>query len=290
LEPSLDNVPAYDDFGRVVGNWLWEHVVMAPDYGPETHIEIEAKIGTLISPTSQHERYQTGVLSEAILCPPQRPEHKPRFESLMSMQQHKLLNEYLNRTAVMAKEPGRAPVDYAHVREIDTFYELPHQFLTQLHPAIQALYTSPARGEKPRRPPRVRVTTDQKTKAVKAVIIKTRLADLEISCPSNSFDYRISISLETKYPHPYDILPEHLEKGISTARAKDRLSYTHQRFQVDLTQVTQLADRASKSHELEVEMDAGVLREEGRKVQQGEENVYERLVGVFLANVRVINR
>jgi len=85
--------------------------------------------------------------------------------------------------------------------------------------------------------------------------------------------------------HPVDGLPEHLDRGVSTARSKDRLSYKHQGFQVDLTQVKGVDGLAS--HELEVELDTGMLVEEGRKVKANLPNEYERLVAVFLNNVRV---
>jgi polynucleotide 5'-triphosphatase len=283
LEPSLDNFEPYNDLTRQIGNWLWEFVVLAPDYGPDTHIEVEAKIGTLLDPSSTTQRVQLPIQSEALLLQSQGP-GRPRFESLMSMQQHKRLNEYLNRTVKMAKEPGRQQIDYQHTRETDTFYDIPPSFLSGLSPEVLKVQQQIRRG------PRVRLTTDIKTRAITATIIKFRVADLEIYCPNDDFDCRISISLETRYPHPVDGLEEHLERGVSTARMKDRLSYRHQGFQVDLTQVTPQANPADKVHELEVELDTERLLQEGRKVQNNVTSEYERLVGTFLNNIRVINR
>jgi hypothetical protein len=87
-----------------------------------------------------------------------------------------------------------------------------------------------------------------------------------------------------------DGLPEHTERGVPQTRVKDRLSYRHQGFQVDLTQVTLLSNPQSKAHELEIEIDTDRLIAEGRKVQEGRPNEYEKLVSVFLNNVKVINR
>jgi polynucleotide 5'-triphosphatase len=283
LEPSLDNFEPYNDLTRQVGDWLWKYVVLAPDYGPDTQVEVEAKIGSLLDPSSNHQRVSLPVASEALLFPGQGS-GRPRFESLMSMVQHKRLNEYLNRTVRMAKEPGRQPVDYRHTRETDTFYDIPQGFLANLNPEVLKV------SQQTRRGPRVRLTTDIKTNQITATIIKFRVADLEIYCPNDDFDCRISISLETRYPHPIDGLVEHLEKGVSTARMKDRLSYRHQGFQVDLTQVTPFANQADKVHELEVELDTQRLLQEGRKVQVQQESEYEKLVGTFLNNIRVINR
>jgi polynucleotide 5'-triphosphatase len=283
LEPSLDNFEPYNDLTRQVGDWLWKFVVLAPDYGPDTQVEVEAKIGSLVDPSSTHQRVSLPVQSEALLVPGQGP-GRPRFESLMSMVQHKRLNEYLNRTVRMAKEPGRQPVEYRHTRETDTFYDIPPSFLAGLNPEVLKVQQQTRRG------PRVRLTTDIKTREITATIIKFRVADLEIYCPNDDFDCRISISLETRYPHPIDGLVEHLDRGVSTARMKDRLSYRHQGFQVDLTQVTPMANQADKVHELELELDTQRLLQEGRKVQTQQESEYEKLVGTFLNNIRVINR
>jgi polynucleotide 5'-triphosphatase len=76
---------------------------------------------------------------------------------------------------------------------------------------------------------------------------KTRLGDLNIYCPKRTADWRISVNLElpgelethfsgflsdieSAVPHPV---------GISShTRRKDRLTYSHEEFNIDLTQVT----------------------------------------------------
>lgn len=116
------------------------------------------------------------------------------------------------------------------------------------------------------------------------------MADLQISCPRNNFDVRISIALEIKYPYAADTLIEHREhQNKSMNRKKDRLSYKHQNISVDLTQVTSESD-GSRLHELELEIDSPMLIEQARLVQDGKDNDYEELVGIFLNYVRVINR
>lgn len=74
-------------------------------------------------------------------------------------------------------------------------------------------------------------------------------------------------------------------------RSKDRISYSHQLFTVDLTQVSQpaTADQQGKPmlHELEIEFkDARVLLAEAAKEERGEDNQYLEMVQVFLNNVR----
>jgi polynucleotide 5'-triphosphatase len=263
---------------RIVANWLWDHVIGTPDYGEETHIEIEAKIGQL---QNSDMRIAIPIASEAVMAPGGQ---RTQFKSMMSMAQHRRLNDYLNHVVREAQLPGRAPMKYKHSRETDKFYDLPTHFLPNLHPEVRAAH------EKGGKSPRVRVTRDDKTNQITATIIKLRLADLEVYCPNDDFDFRISVSLETAYPHPIEHLKEHLERGISQARGKDRLSYTHQGFQVDLTQVTLVSNPKEKVHELEIELEADRLREEAMKIQRGIANDYEALVKCFLDNIRVVNR
>lgn len=79
---------------------------------------------------------------------------------------------------------------------------------------------------------KVRVTRDAETLAIKpdGIIQKTRIADLNIHCPNRLFDYRISINVERPAEEPTS---DHV-----SIREKNRLSYAHQNFIVDLTQVT----------------------------------------------------
>jgi len=99
---------------------------------------------------------------------------------------------------------------------------------------------------------------------------------------------RISVALEIKYPYPTQDLIEQVGKnGDSGSRFKDRLSYKHQFVSVDLTQVT---DAAEKKQELELEIDTDLLRDEGLKADAGVPNHYEGIVGIFTNYIRVMNR
>lgn len=265
---------------RLVANWLWDHVVAAPDYGPGTHIEVEAKLGEL-----QHNgmRIRIPIQTEAVVT----PGSGAQFKSSMGVKHHKRLNDYLNDAVRKASTGGRVPMTYKHTVETDKLYDLPTHIMARSS-LPQAVKDAHLEGGKPAR---VRVTRDNKTNAVTAAIIKLRMADLEVFCPSDEFDIRISVSLETAWPHPTDGLPEQLDGGVPTGRSKDRVSYTHQGFQVDLTQVTQLSGtNRTKTHELEIELDTNQLKGESDKISMGVANNYEELVGCFLNNMRVVNR
>lgn len=263
---------------RLVANWLWDHVVDAPDYGLGTHIEIEAKLGQL---QEADMRIKIPIATEAVM---KHGWGGTQFKSMMTMAQHRRLNEYLNHTVREAKLPGRSPMTYKHTRETDKFYDLPSQMLATLTPEVRAAHEGKGKSA------RVRVTRDNETNAVTATIIKLRMADLEVHCPSDEFDVRISVSLETVWPHPVENLQEHLDHGVSQSRGKDRLSYTHQGFQVDLTQVTPISSSKEKVHELEIELEADRIKEEATKIGKGIANDYEELVKCFLNNIRVVNR
>ena len=71
---------------------------------------------------------------------------------------------------------------------------------------------------------------------------------------------------------------------------KDRLSYSHQAYQIDLTQVTDGGGGGDKTHELEVEVSSAEVRKQMKLLQEGKENELERLIKVFLDNVKVLSR
>ncbi len=82
------------------------------------------------------------------------------------------------------------------------------------------------------------------------MIEKSRVADLHLHLPTLPFDCRITVSREVPA-----MAPEHLAPAFS--RQKDRLSYRHDVFQYDLTQVkTSMGPGRPDevTHELEMEV------------------------------------
>lgn len=77
-------------------------------------------------------------------------------------------------------------------------------------------------------------------------------------------------------------------------RIKDRMSYRHTAFQIDLTKVTSLkADkgrRGEDTHELEVEVDTDMIRRQGKLTKQEVANGYEDVVKSFADNIRILAR
>lgn len=62
------------------------------------------------------------------------------------------------------------------------------------------------------------------------------MGDIEVHCPCDPHDFRISINLEATIQLP--TIPN--QHDISHSRKKDRLSYSKSPFQIDLTQVTNI--------------------------------------------------
>ncbi|KAF2667004.1 mRNA triphosphatase CET1 [Microthyrium microscopicum] len=288
-ELSLDNHVPYNDITREIAEFLFSNVVQAPPMDPQFGvIEVEARLGKL-KDGNLGDRVHLGITTEAALT----ANMGFRFESDMTIKQHRLLNEYLNtETERTRNDPKRVPIKYEHLREMDTFFEPPHEFLNSLPDSLQHIRSNQ------KHEPKVRATTNAQTGQFKDAIMKFRIADMEITCPKDAFDVRISVSVEIKFPHPVEGLKRVVERdGSSRSRYKDRLSYKHQFVSMDLTQVSSGAltggrpdPQAEKMHELELELDTDLIVREGQKTAQGMPNNYEGIVGIFTNYIRVLNR
>lgn len=209
--------------------------------------------------------------------------------------QHMNMNGYLNKCVQDSMQPNRVAMQYKHRYERDSFATLNQAGLNAL-PSIAHTYMDNKRSN-----PRLRTTLDVHPKLksapppVIARIVKVRIADLDIYSPETDFDCRVSINIEIDLNLRSDIDPKLIvvppaqEKDRQADRHKDRLSYRHLAYSIDLTQVTR-ADTNAKTHELEVEIDANTLRDQAILLGEGKENAYEGLVKGFLDNVTMLLR
>lgn len=117
---------------------------------------------------------------------------------------------------------------YKHTRETDTLYGLSEQTGVQLPKSFDSF------GRKQK----VRITTDDKTGEILAKIIKTHVADLHVFCPKSLFDWRISVNIEMDFAGDTKDLVSMDKRDVKGDRKKDRMSYKHLAYQIDLTQVT----------------------------------------------------
>ena len=122
-------------------------------------------------------------------------------------------------------------MSYVHTHECDTFYELSQSGQLSLPASIRA-QLNPRHNKA-----KVRITTNQKTGEVIARIIKARVADIDIYSPRTAFDWRVSVNLEMNFEGDMRDLVEVQEGQRRGDRNKDRMSYRHLAYQIDLTQV-----------------------------------------------------
>ncbi|KAI8921928.1 CYTH-like domain-containing protein [Powellomyces hirtus] len=250
LESSIFGKKPDEDIVLQVSEFIWRNISAVRD---GSHLEVEGKLGLIIDKHT-NSRIRLPVMTETVLM----NDGQYRFDSNMTMDQHAHFNRTLN---ALVQRPG-ATVRYVHTKEVDHYHET---------------------GSR-----RVRVSIDQKTQKVKEVLVKQRVADLEIHLPNSPLDFRISISMEVPAPQP----PQ--DSVSRFRRHKDRLSYSHQVIRVDLTQVRQFDGRDRESnltHECEVEfIRAACLIEEKEKRQNQKPNNFAAYVDVFLNNLRYLSR
>ena len=257
-EASITGVRPYEEVSRVIADFLFVHVVNSEDMQEISSrgikFEVEAKLGTLIDKDTNH-RVERALESEVILQNTGRvafkssmtevslmahtPVRAPSPRALTHTQaHHKSFNDFLNQIVVQTHPQsgrGRVQLEYKHRREIDRFIELPLDMHARIPGCMRSRLGSRARSI------RVRLTYDQKTKEVLGKIIKARVADIDLHMPSCPMDCRVSINLEMDWDGSVQELEQLAASQADRQpdRSKDRLSYTHGHYQIDLTQVTQ---------------------------------------------------
>lgn len=282
-EKTYKNIAPLDELTRLVMDFIYREVIengIIDSLDAGTEIEVEAKLGTIIDKDTDARMARIPVLNECVVNDWNLP---IAFRSSMTETQHQQMNNHLNEAVKAAVGTrGRQKMKYVHLRESDRFYQLPSNYIRNLPPYTQE------RIQKQRKPPRVRLSTDQKTGKLLASIIKVRLADLHIFSPRTEFDWRISISLEMKYNGDVNSLQAAQDAGrAKEGRDKDRLSYEHQDIKIDLTQVTM---EGSKEHELEFELPFDVLRDEAYKLRSQQPSGFTELVQNFVDDIRIATR
>lgn len=301
-EPTISNETPKNIVCREVADFLGINVLQFPQIeevqNRGAQFEIEAKLGTIIDKQTNDRIFFPEIRAgECVLSG-----NRVAFRSSMTEHQHCEFNTYLNDQvkASFPRNPmaaSRVQVHYVHRKEVDRFFELSPQIRQRIPGCISGLLP-------PNMPIKARITYDsQKPDKVLAKIVKARIADLNIHFPHLPLDCRISINIEWDWDGPAEEIQDYQNPNKERApdRIKDRLSYKHGFYQVDLTQVTQGQPTSSgqmpqphagaaKEHELEVELEARPLIEHGRMLMRREPNRYEDLVDGLVNNVRLLAR
>ncbi|KAF2148755.1 mRNA triphosphatase CET1 [Myriangium duriaei CBS 260.36] len=293
-ELSMTETLPADRLIHEIANFLYITMMTNPEIGAgdprNGSLEIEAKIGTLVDKNS-NDRLNLPVATPCLL-EEGFSKSRVRFESFMTENQHKSFNNTINQFIKRSMEGPRVRMGYLHRYEVDSFAPLSQIGYSSLPDCAKKQLET----HKPPGPLRLRTTHDNNPKLrgapgpVLAQIVKLRLADRDIYCPSDAFDVRISINIEIDFNGRTDVDPASLSVPQSDdrdperakQRFKNRLSYTHLTNSIDLTQVTYDASgQGDKTHELEVEVDTKALREQAQLLGGGRDNAFEALVEKF---------
>jgi len=138
---------------------------------------------------------------------------------------------------------------------------------------------------------KIRVTRDEKTNDILECMRKVRLGNLDIYSPKRAADWRVSVNLEIQMPHPV---------GTATLkRQKNRVSYSHEEFSIDLTQVTSSATPNATPqvlHELELEiarpdlLQSTAMKRNDTNYPEHERYAFDELIRAFVNNARILVR
>ena len=143
-----------------------------------------------------------------------------------------MLNDICVQAHAKNKNGTRVPVEYKHRREVDRFFDLTPDMQARLPSCMRSRFPNNKR-------PRVRVTHNQQTRELLGMIVKARVADIDLHMPKSVMDCRLSINLEMTWDGTVEELEAAVAGDRQPDRSKDRLSYSQGPYQVDLTQVTQ---------------------------------------------------
>jgi len=265
LSLSILGIEPLDEFIKEIADFVHHMIMTRPDH-LHGKVEVEAKIGILRDRMSG-QRISLPVLVETILAPDSAD---VRFESNMSIQQHKHYNTLLNRLKHESSMPSHvgSPLNYSHRYLVDSFY-------------------SPDGNDRDK----IRVTRDEKTNDILECMRKVRLGNLDIYSPKRAADWRVSVNLEIQMPHPV---------GTATLkRQKNRVSYSHEEFSIDLTQVTSSATPNATPqvlHELELEiarpdlLQSTAMKRNDTNYPEHERYAFDELIRAFVNNARILVR
>jgi len=267
LSLSILGVEPVDEFIREIADFIHHMIINRPDLGADAKVEVEAKVGVLRERVSG-QRLQLPVLVETILAP---DAIDLRFESNMSQNTHRHYNELLNKLKISSSEPSHpsSPLAYTHLHLLDSFYP----------------------PDNTRDRDKVRMTRDERSGEVVECVKKVRLRDLNVYSPKRAADWRISVNLEIPVPIPVGT-PTH-------TRRKDRISYSHEEFSIDLTQVTSTTSASGAPevlHELEIEISrpalllSTALKRGDPNMPEHERNAFDELIRAFVNNARILVR
>lgn len=266
LDVSFTQVIPDDDLTKSVQDWIYATLLSIPQ-DQQQYLEIEMKFGILMDGGSDSQRVSPPVSSQSVYTG-QNARMKPDVDERVFSE----LNRYVKCISELNENTGKFNIIESHNK--DELYKM---------------------GITKQRPRFLRMSRDVKTGRVHEFIEKRRISHLLLFSPKDSYDVKISISLEL--PAPENEPPEKYKYYVPiSTRTKQRTSYIHNDSftRIDITKVSNHNQGIKKkdievTHEIELELNAQALFVAFDKIINDSKE-YASLIRTFLNNGTIIRR
>lgn len=260
LPLSLTSVLPYEDITRKITEWLYVKLYNLEEQ--RQYVEVEVKVGQILD-KKDDERLNLPITTEAVVNR-DYAKTNTHFSSGVSEPQFKTACSFLDSIANETKGTDK-PTRIA---------------------AMPMTSTRDLFFHNPKSPDNIRQTLNKDGDEVER-ILKQTVDHLVVFSPGDLLDYRVSISLEI----PQTAADVDLSRlKVVNERYKNRLSYVHRAFEVDLTSVT---SGPVTSHEIELEINKEMLLGYYDSLARKEKDSslrFEELVRFTVDNTRLIMR
>lgn len=263
LSVSLTDVLPFEDVTRKVTEWIIAKLQFLGYERPYARIEL--KFGQILFKESE-SRLTLPVATETVINP-EYARRKTTFRPTLSEKQFTTVKSFLDE--LVQKSEG----------------VLCNSNTISAHPAN---YTKDMAYLNSRGPGELRATYNQDNKLVN-LMVKRSLDHLVIFSPRDLLDFQVTVTVE--HPHTKHELHFSQMKPVSE-RFKNRKSYSHQKFQMDLTTVTENTN-AEPEFELELEIAKELIPQDFIKLSHENQESFlefEKLMRFVIDNTRLILR
>ncbi|KAK4532850.1 hypothetical protein CCYA_CCYA14G3707 [Cyanidiococcus yangmingshanensis] len=202
-----------------------------------TDIEIEAKLGTVVDLSTQLRAVLPGGATATCLEP--QVNQLLRFESQVSFEAFKRLNDVLNQTVALALRHRGPVVRHTRSRHVDRRFSSGYR---ETRPWSRCSSGEAGTASLP--------NVDD---AATSRMFKTRLDTLHILFPRHPYDVRVNAAREERLALSQAEELVSARGALESERHKDRLSYRWAEFSVDIT-VVQQPQASVITYEVELEL------------------------------------
>ncbi|KAJ5175166.1 uncharacterized protein N7482_001043 [Penicillium canariense] len=260
-EPSITGFIPYEEITKQLCDFLFQHVVIRNDVAAGPAGSAAAGQGAII-------------------------EIEAKLGHVIDMDRRERLQLPILTESVINRE-SRVRTSFESTMTVD---QTDHETFQEQHRAMNNFLNEQVKASMSNESPRIPISYAHKKERDTFYEVSPQ----DLPPPRTNVDWRVSVNLEMEYDGDVSTLPMvDVAKGGRGERIKDRMSYRHLAYQIDLTQVAR-AEASAKNefeHELEVEISAAEIQRQGNLAMAGDpQNQYEELVKGFVDNIRVLAR